>query len=110
MLPLNLGYYCADSTNSTADGPEYAECKLMVQDKQKAEEFKRTWLSVVGALGAFFVIFMGILILFATFPFILELHTFHPFLQSCKIFITCLHLNAFQYAQKLHVQFASTYT
>lgn len=51
--------YCADAVNATIDTQEFDICLTMVKDKERDEQTKRTWFSIVCMLAAFFVTFIS---------------------------------------------------
>lgn len=51
--------YCTDTANSTNESPQYGECMKEVENMKSIEKSKRTWVTIVLVLAAFFVIFIG---------------------------------------------------
>lgn len=50
---------CPNVSNATADTEYYGYCISLQKEKKLQEKSKWTWMSVLGGLGAFFVVFMG---------------------------------------------------
>lgn len=55
---------CPNVSNATADTEYYGYCISLQKEKKLQEKSKWTWMSVLGGLGAFFVVFMGMLYCF----------------------------------------------
>lgn len=54
-----IAVYCGDFTSSLNESLQYFECLQNVREIRMSAESRRTWLSIVCGLFAFFVIFMG---------------------------------------------------
>lgn len=54
-----IAVYCGDFTPQLNDSIQFHECLQNVREIRLADESRRTWLSIVGGLFAFFVVFMG---------------------------------------------------
>lgn len=53
------GVYCDERILTLKDSNDYAVCLQNVRDIKLSAESRRTWLSVVGGLLTFFIVFMG---------------------------------------------------
>lgn len=56
-------FYCPVQQNETMESPVFHTCSALVKTKLVKEESQMTWLTIVGCLFAFFIIFMSILYL-----------------------------------------------
>lgn len=55
---------CPHVENATADTEEFAYCKSLKKERTTQKKVKLTWMSVLIGLGAFFLLFMGMLYYF----------------------------------------------
>lgn len=56
-------FYCPVQQNETMESPAFHTCSALVKTKSIKEGTQTTWLTIVGCLFGFFVIFMSILYL-----------------------------------------------
>ncbi|XP_037034662.1 asporin-like [Bradysia coprophila] len=57
-------FNCLDISNATADTEYFGYCTSLQKEKKLQEKSRWTWMTVLTGLGAFFVVFMGMLYCF----------------------------------------------